>query len=92
MNDAVSRTYNASFLTALPIVTYAPNGDPVVELGGPLLAPLVNFPLLGPGVAFAPRREMSRFDKVKVFPENVLIDVDLALPLAGRSGAACRWV
>lgn len=86
VNDAVSRTYNDSFLTALPIVTMAPNGDPVVELGGPLLAPLVNLPApSGPGAAFAPRREMSTFPKVKVFPDNVLIDADIAL--AGRTGA-----
>src|SRR5437773_2674476 len=83
VNDAVSRTYNDSFLTAMPIVTYAPNGDPVVELGGPLLAPLVNLPApSGPGAAFAPRREMSTFPKIKVFPDNVLIDADIAL--AGR--------
>ncbi|HEY7116072.1 MAG TPA: zinc-dependent metalloprotease, partial [Tepidisphaeraceae bacterium] len=86
VNDAVSRTYNDAFLTALPIVTFTPGGDPVVELGGPLLAPLVNLPApSGPGAAFSPRREMSTFDKVKVFPDNVLIDADIAL--AGRTGA-----
>ena len=86
VNDVVSRTYNDAFLTALPIVTYAPGGDPVVELGGPLLAPLVNLPApSGPFAAFSPRRDMSTFDKVKVFPDNVLIDADIAL--AGRSGA-----
>jgi len=86
VNDAVSRTYNDSFLTAMPIVTYAPGGDPVVEIGGPLLAPIVNLPApSGPGAAFAPRREMSSFAKVKVFPDNVLIDADIAL--AGRTGA-----
>jgi hypothetical protein len=86
VNDVVSRTYNDAFLTALPIITYAPGGDPVVELGAPLLAPLVNLPApSGPFAAFSPRRDMSTFDKVKVFPDNVLIDADIAL--AGRSGA-----
>jgi hypothetical protein len=83
VNDAVSRTYNDSFLSALPIVTFAPNGDPVVEIGGALLTPIVNLPTSGGGVA--PRRDMSSFPKVKVFPDNVLIEADIAL--AGRSGA-----
>lgn len=83
VNDVVSRTYNDSFLCALPIATFAPNGDPVVELGGALLTPIVNLP--APGGGFAPRRDMSSFPKVKVFPDNVLIDADIAL--AGRSGA-----
>ena len=55
VNDAVSRTYNDSFLSALPIVTFAPNGDPVVEIGGALLTPIVNLPTGGGGFRPAPR-------------------------------------
>jgi hypothetical protein len=83
VSDVVSRTYNDSFLCALPIVTMSPSGDPVVELGGALLTPIVNLPPVMGGVA--PRRDMSSFPKIKVFPDNVLIDADIAL--AGRSGA-----
>jgi hypothetical protein len=83
VNDAVSRTYNDGFLAALPIATFAPNGDPVVEIGGALLAPMVTLPAGAGG--FAPRRDLSTFPKIKAFPDNVLIDADIAL--AGRTGS-----
>lgn len=90
VSDAVSRTYNDAFLAALPIVTMAPNGDPVVDIGTSLLAPMVSLPgggMMGGGmgVGFAPRKDLSSFAKVKAFPDNVLIDADIAL--AGRTGA-----
>jgi hypothetical protein len=84
VNDVVSRTYNDSFLSALPIATFAPNGDPVVEIGGALLTPIVNLP--APGGGFAPRRDMSSFPKVKVFPDNVL-----TLPWRGAVVRGRRW-
>lgn len=91
VGDAVSRTYNDAFLAALPIVTMAPTGDPVVDLGQALLQPLVSLPggmfmgMGGPSGGGAPRKDLSSFPKIKVFPDNALIDADLAL--GGRGGA-----
>ncbi len=83
VSDAVNRTYNDGFLTAMPILTMAPNGDPVVEIGTPLLTPIVSLPPAGAGLA--PRKDLSTFSKVKSFPDNILIDADIAL--VGRTGA-----
>ena len=89
VGDAVSRTYNDGFLTAMPIVTVAANGDPVVDMGTSLLTPIVNLPLMmgstGAPSMLAPRKDLSSFSKIKSFPDNVLIDADIAL--AGRTGA-----
>src|SRR5688500_5600521 len=82
VTDAVTRTYTPSFLAALPIVTMAPNGDTVVDLGALVLGRAVGIPGLG---QMEPRKDLSSYSKVKAFPENVLIDVDLAT--VGRSGA-----
>jgi hypothetical protein len=92
VSSAISRTYNDAFLAALPIVTMAPNGDPVVDMGSALLQPIVNLPIggmLGGGGrgmmgGMGPRKDLSSYDKVKTFPDNVLIDCDLAV--AGRTG------
>jgi hypothetical protein len=83
VSDAVSRTYNDGFLAAMPIITFSPSGDPVVDIGGPLLTPLVNLPPSAMGAQ--PRRDLSTFPKVKSFPDNVLVDADIAI--AGRTGA-----
>ena len=75
VTDAVTRTHTPTFLAALPVVTMSPQGDPVVDMSALVLTRAINFPMT-PGTE--PRRDLSRYEKVKVFPENVLIDVDLA--------------
>lgn len=79
INEAVVRTYRPSFVFALPVVTTTPQGDPVVDLGQALFspAPLVRLPNIAPD-AFV-RREISRVDQVKSFPDNALVDLDLAI-------------
>jgi len=85
ITDAVSRTYNDSFLAGMPIVTLAPNGDPVVDLGSVLMSTTVGLPPMATLTQGGqPRRDLSAFTKVKVFPDNALIDVELAI--AGREG------
>jgi hypothetical protein len=89
VTDAVSRTYTPTFLAALPIVAMSPQGDPLVDLGSALMSRMAQ----PPGVAAVPgmgpeiRRDLSRYTKVKVFPENILIDVDLALSSRNGGGS-----
>jgi hypothetical protein len=73
--DVINRTYNDGFLAALPIVTMA-GADPVVDLGSVLLSPALAFPAGGGG---AIRRELCQYTKTKSFPDNMLIEVDMAM-------------
>src|SRR5258706_266917 len=71
----------ASTLPALaqtPAPAFAPVGAPLAPPASPPAPP-------GRAAASQPRRDLSNFPKVKVFPDNVLIDADIAL--AGRTGA-----
>jgi hypothetical protein len=81
VTDAVRNTYTPSFLAALPILTTTPQGDPVVDLGGLLISRAVD---VEAPAGTEPRRDLSRYTKVKVFPDNILIDVDQAY--ATRTG------
>jgi hypothetical protein len=71
VTDAVQRTYNDSFLAAVPILAMSPQGDVVVDLAALLKTDLA-------GVAGHVRPDLSTWTKVKSFPDNVLIEVDLA--------------
>ncbi|MGQ0614410.1 MAG: zinc-dependent metalloprotease [Planctomycetaceae bacterium] len=81
ITDVVKRTYNRTFLAAVPIVTMA-DGDPVIDLG-----PLLKSDLAGLADAGGPDASLSSWTKVKTFPENVLVEVDLAFPggMGGRT-------
>jgi len=90
--DLVNRTHTAGFLAALPIVTMSPQGDPVVDLGSVALGSLGELPppfspeTMGFGGIAGPRRDLSRFTKVKSFPDNIVVDVDLAFMRRDGSG------
>jgi hypothetical protein len=89
VTDAITRTYTDSYLAAMPIVTM--NGaDPVVDLGQVLMGPTVGLPmgagLFGFSSMTMPRRDLSQYTKVKVFEQNALIDVDLAVGGRGSGG------
>ncbi len=71
---AIERTYRPRYLAALPIVTMR-GQDVVVDLGPLLLSRVANPPAVGGSV----NRELSQYTKIKNFPENLLIDVDLAM-------------
>lgn len=78
VDDVVERTYNDAFLAAVPIVAMSPQGDVVIDLGALLKSEIAD-------VGRRVRPELSTWAKVKNFPDNVLIDVDLALS-AGQGG------
>jgi len=73
--EAVERTYNDTFLAAVPIEAMSSKGDVIIDLEKLLKTDLADVSFLGGRV----RPELSTWTKVKVFPDNVLIDVDLAL-------------
>ena len=84
---AVSRTYTPGTLAALPVLATTDKGEPVVDLGAFVTGGSVQIPGVTSGGFFgssSPRRDLSKYAKVKSFEQNVLIDVDLAL--ADRSG------
>lgn len=90
--ELVNRTHTPGFLGALPVITNAPNGDPVVDLGQIMFGGLGELPpgyspqtMMYRGLAGL-RRDLSRFTKVKAFPENVVVDVDLAFQKRDGSG------
>ena len=90
--DLVNRTHTAGFLAALPLVTHSPQGDPVVDLGQAMLGALGELPppfspqTMGFGGIAGPRRDLSRLTKVKAFPENIVVDVDMAFMRRDGSG------
>lgn len=75
VTDAVLRTYTPAFLAALPIVAMNPQGEPLVDLSALVMGRSVGMPL---PMGLETRKDLSSYNKVKVFPENILIDVNVA--------------
>jgi hypothetical protein len=69
----------------MPIVTLGPGGDPVVDLGAVLTSTEIA------GMRMNVRRDLCEFTKVKVFPDNALIDVDMA-QVSGSGGGSSMGV
>jgi hypothetical protein len=80
ISDVIKRTYNDRYIASVPIVSMTGGGDPLIDLGALLKSDLADVAFLGGGV----RSELSKWHTLKVFPDNVLVDVDLAL--GGRRG------
>lgn len=80
ITEAVKRTYTDTFLTAVPIAAMSPQGDVLIDLENLLKSDLAGVSFMGGRV----RPELSTWTEVKTFPDNVLINVDLAL--AGGTG------
>ena len=78
VSDVVERTYRDRYIAVVPIVAMTNHGDPVIDLEKLLKSDLAGVSFLGGRV----RPELSTWNKVKIFPNNVLIDVDLALGTA----------
>lgn len=76
---AVRNTYTDSIIAGFPILTTDPAGNPVVDLSPMLYSNASGAPI--PGMV---RRDLSQLVKVKSFPENVLVDVDIVG--MGRNG------
>ncbi len=81
VSEAVERTYNDSFMAAVPIVGMTQQGDPIIDL-----EPLLKSDLAGVTSVASGRiqPELSTWRTVKTFPDNVLIDVDMAV--GGKRG------
>lgn len=73
--DAIKRTYGDFYIAAVPILSMTPQGDVLIDLGALLKSNLADVPVRGGNI----RPELSKWTKVKNFPENVLIEVDLAV-------------
>ncbi len=86
ITDVVNRTYTDRFLAAVPIITMV-GGDPVFDLGALLKSNLADVSFMASGGV---RPELSSWTKVKNFPENALIEVDLAV--GGREGGSSLGV
>jgi hypothetical protein len=76
--DVVSRTYIPEYLASMPVLAQTPGGDVLVDLS------VVFFSGVGLDTPQPPRREYSEYTQVKNFPDNILVDCDLAL--GGRPG------
>ena len=73
--EIVERTYRPRILGEMEIKTMV-EGDPVVDLSDLLLSSTGKLP----GVASTkPDRDLTEYHALKLFPDNLLIDVDLAM-------------
>ncbi len=89
VSDAVRRTYPERIRAAVPIVTKAPSGDPVIDLGKMLKSNFADIAWMSAGPFGSSRgggggvnKSLSTWTKKKAFPLNVEIGVELAI---GRS-------
>jgi hypothetical protein len=81
VRESVERTYRPSILAILPIRAQGPGGSLVVDLK-PLT---IGGAIPAPGLRGNANPTLSRHTKVKVFPQNVLIDAELVA--GGRGGS-----
>jgi hypothetical protein len=81
VTEAVERTYTGGYIAAVPIKAMSPQGDVIIDLEALLKSDLAE---VGRGRV---RPDLSTWNTVKVFPDNVLIDVDLALS-GGQGGSS----
>ncbi len=78
INISLQRTYRPTIIASMPLVGMA-GSDPIVDLG----VLLTDKPGRIPGPGTTPDRSLSHYTKIKVFPDNVLVDVDLAVKNKG---------
>ena len=81
VNDVVKRTYNERYIATAPIVAMTKSGDPLIDLGKLLKSDIANVSFMARGTV---RPDLSKWNKIKNFPENLLIETDLAI--GDRSG------
>ena len=72
--EVVQKTYNSKILVTVPIIAWSGGMEPLIDLGQLLKSNLAGLP--GGGMV---RSDLSRWMKKKVFQDNVLIEVELAL-------------
>ena len=74
-SDVVSRTYPPRYITATRILAMTRGGDVLIDLESLLKSNIADIQMLGGGV----RPDLSTWSKIKNFPENTLIEANLAL-------------
>jgi hypothetical protein len=74
VTDAVERTYNERYIASVPIVAMD-GADPVIDLNNLLKTDIADVGFMGGSV----RPDLSKWTKTKVFPDNVLIEAELAM-------------
>jgi hypothetical protein len=75
VSEAVERTYNDSFMAAVPIVGMTQQGDVIIDLEPLLKSDLAGITDVGGRI----QPELSTWRSVKAFPDNILIDVNMAM-------------
>ncbi len=80
---AVRHTYTDALLSGFSILATDPSGGLLVDLSDMIYSGVTGAPVGGV------RRDLSRLVKVKSFPENAVVDVDIASMVGGTSA---RWV
>lgn len=95
VSDVVQRTYPERILAACPLVTKAPNGDPVIDLGPLLKSEFADVGWTGGGTLFSMimggaaqiNPSLSKWNKKKAFELNVEIGVELAIAQPSPPGS-----
>lgn len=75
LNDVIDRTYNDTFIASTPIIAMTPQGDPIIDLSELLKSDLAGVQFMGGRV----KRNLSTWGAIKNFPDNTLVNVNLAL-------------
>ena len=89
VEDVIGRTYPDPIVAAVDIVTETPSGDPVIDLGSLLKSDLAETSRLYRGLSID--SGLSKCSKIKVFPKNLELAVDLAM-MSGRPGGGGSWI
>lgn len=89
ISDVVERTYPGRIRAAVPILTKAPNGDPVIDFGPLLKSEFADIAWASffDGGTGAINPQLSKWTKRKAFELNVEIGVELATMLRNPPGA-----
>lgn len=77
--DAIRRTYGNSYMASVPILAMTPQGEVLIDFGQLLKSNVAGIPV--PGNI---RGDLSEWSKIKAFPDNLLVEVNLAI--GGPSG------
>jgi len=72
--DVIKRTYGSRYVASLPIMSLSPGGDVLVNFSQLLKS---NIARVARGGAVRP--DLSTWTKIKTFPDNLLIEADLAI-------------
>ncbi len=75
ISDVIKRTHTPRYIAAVPIEAMTSGGDVVIDLNALLKSNIADVSFLGGNV----RSDLSTWSKVKNFPDNILLEAQLAL-------------